>query len=98
MKAVAYYDLPMNGEGDDLRAIIEKAREQGLPLLAVVFETDNEGVAPEIDGLTADQQDAMALGFAISEMEHELAALSTQRMRKVTARVLAEDDDLYKEW
>lgn len=93
MKAVAYYDLPMGESEDSLRALVEKAREQGLPLLAVVFEAPEDG-APEIDGLTVEQERAMALGFAISEMEHELNTISPMRLRKIAANVLNDDDPL----
>lgn len=92
MKALVTFDLPFPDDGDDLERLLEKAREVGLPMLAVVLNVEPSFDGAPADGMTSEMMGGLQLGQMIGDLEHELNTLTPGGVRKIGARVLGDTD------
>lgn len=64
MKVTAFYKLPL--DGDAAQAMVEKARQAGHPVLAVVLEVEDKPNRASA---------GFALGSKVAELDNEMEAL-----------------------
>lgn len=92
MKVQALFDLPMD-EGE-LMSVVEKAREIGLPLMAVVIQIDDlegEELLSFARGATREQIEGFALGQRLEELRGEMRSIVHGGVKFFGAEILPED-------
>ncbi len=88
VKAIAYFEIPMNLDDGELDRIIETARETGFPMLAVEFDVEPDFADAPADGMSMEAVAGLRLGEAIEELSHTLDTVSPMRIGKLHARVV----------
>lgn len=91
MKVQALFDLPMD-EGD-LIDVVQKARESGLPLMAVVLEIEDSDIVEFAlaRGATREQIEGFALGQRLEDLRGEMRTVVPGGVKFFGAEILSEE-------
>lgn len=91
MKGIVYFDFPLDNE--DGQRMIDKAREIGYPILAVVLPITGEFTDQTPHGMTAEMQSGVEFAQKMDELAQEFAAMAGPS-RPLHARVILDGDPL----